>query len=68
MKNANLYIHPKAKQTRITLRNHSPKVTITKTKRNDVPPMYRRDWKRNAHRVAVVVFSALAILYCITNI
>jgi len=65
MKNANLYIHPKASHKPITQRNYTPKATMPKAKRSDVPLMYRRNGKHDVMRVAFIIICTLAILNCI---
>lgn len=57
--------HPKATKKPITQRNYTPKVEITKAKRYDVPPTYRRNRKHDVLRAALVIASVFAFLYCI---
>jgi hypothetical protein len=49
----------------ITKRNYTPKVSLPKAKRSDIPPMYRRNRKRDALNIALVIASGLALLSCI---
>ena len=71
MKNHSLYIHaPQRKRELDVASDGMPKhrseiFTIGKAKRSDVPPMYRRNRKRDALNIALLIASGLALLNCI---
>lgn len=59
MKNHNLYIHPKANDIVIAKQKCKP------INNGNKPPMFQRNRKQYALRIAVVILDCLAILNCV---